>query len=142
VRAHKRTQLHTCAHISTHLHTCAHMCTQTTAHNSTQPHATAHISTQQYTLTYSLSRSRHHKLHPRPSPSAISINKQGDDAPNRVGFSSLAPVQRPASPRSLQNAMVLIVEGRMSKKSSRIAPFSASNAPLKGPTVRHDGDRV
>jgi hypothetical protein len=33
----------------------------------------------------------------------------GDDAPNRVGLSSIAPAQRPPSPRSLQKAMLLIV---------------------------------
>jgi hypothetical protein len=39
-----------------------------------------------------------------------------DDAHNRVGFSSVAPVKRLPSPRSLQKAMLLIVEGRMSRK--------------------------
>jgi hypothetical protein len=38
---------------------------------------------------------------------------QGDDAHNRVGFSSLSPVQGPPSPRTLQKAMLLIVEGRI-----------------------------
>jgi hypothetical protein len=51
-------------------------------------------------------------------PSEISSNKHKATTTlaTGVGFSSLAPVQEPPSPRSLQKAMLLIVEGGIGKK--------------------------